>query len=167
MLCQHLQPILEFELSIGNEIYEFIEGWPIDGKTLDLKNAISVERIGIDLDISREVTYWEFRSPHEHSNQGYFCGECKQSIGSPWRETYAQNLVCSHLLPILKFELDRGNTIFSLYQDQDQLNLRITLMQKVLVKRFDKRKGLFKTIEVNKADVYCRQCNQSLVGSPT
>lgn len=82
-LCKTLQPILELELSRGNQI-ESIEA-PAGAHcaiAINLKKKVNHEAIG-ELLLAESVERWENKDRHYPLQSGYTCKKYKHSIAGP------------------------------------------------------------------------------------
>jgi hypothetical protein len=83
MICEHLAPILDHELSKGNTVTGCETGWSA------IKLAIHLER-PMDTSFYEEyvrhvpcLEIWENSDSHYSCQKGIICSKCRQSIAAP------------------------------------------------------------------------------------
>ena len=81
-LCEHLDPILKFELNDGNEIQEETSNWTNMNSLITLKKTMNYKGINSTLKLENFVKELENRDTH-YLIKGYYCTKCKTAIICP------------------------------------------------------------------------------------
>lgn len=79
--CNHLEPILNHELSIGNTIARIDEKmWSNAEYVVKFHNELDTEFISANIVLPSNVIYWQNNDSHYDFKKGYFCKLCKHGI---------------------------------------------------------------------------------------
>lgn len=84
-LCSSLRPVLDLELSLGNEVdYAAVNGWTHCALSISMKRPLHLVEISRHLGLpSGSITLWENKDPHYAIETGLFCEWNKHAIAGP------------------------------------------------------------------------------------
>lgn len=83
MICNHLKPVLDRELSSGNRIESEETGWSTAVLVVNLEKQADVQLYSEDLKDNINLEYWENNDQHYRIQGGFFCKQCRHSLAWP------------------------------------------------------------------------------------
>lgn len=83
MICEHLAPLLEHELSEGNAVTGCETGWSAVNLAMNLEKPLDISFYEEYLKAMPDLEIWENRDSHYSVQKGIVCNICRHSIAGP------------------------------------------------------------------------------------
>lgn len=87
-VCKHIEPVLKYELSRGNNVLDYSKDWSQVNLSITLEFSMDVK--GAKKILSDPMMYWKNTDTHYSLQEGFLCTKCKQSIAGPLNDSDTQ-----------------------------------------------------------------------------